>query len=78
VTLVLQIPAAGKLTLRGNGLKTLARAAASAGRARIRISASSAGLASLHKHGRLKVKLQASFKPSSGSPSSATLAIELR
>jgi hypothetical protein len=72
-TLVISVPAAGKLTLTGRGVSTVRRKAGKASRVTVKVLLSKAGTASLHKHrNRLKVKLKAAFAPSSGARSSAT------
>jgi hypothetical protein len=72
-TLVISVPAAGKLTLTGRGARSVRHKASKASRITVRVLLSKAGTASLRKHrNRLKVKLKASFAPSSGARSSAT------
>jgi hypothetical protein len=73
-TIVLQVPAAGRITLAGRGVRTVRSRAAKAERLTLRVSLSKAGVASLHRgrHRRARIKLKASFKPTSGSGSNAT------
>jgi hypothetical protein len=78
VTIVLELPAAGRLTVHGSNLASVSRTATRAERLTLRVGASKAGAASLHKRHLLKVKLQAFFRPARGTPSSATLAVALR
>lgn len=78
-TIVLQAPAAGRLQLRGSGIKSKTITVSKAGRVTVHVSLTKAGTASLHRrHGRLKVKLHASFKVSSGTTSTATRTITFR
>lgn len=75
-TLVLQIPAAGKVVVSGGGVKAVDKSAGKAERLTVRIPLSKAGTASLRKHrNRLSVALKASFKPTSGSSSSASATV---
>jgi hypothetical protein len=75
-TLVLQIPAAGKIVVSGGGVRAANRQAAKSERLTVKIPLSKAGAASLHKrHNRLGVKLKASFKPTSGASSSAGVTV---
>jgi hypothetical protein len=75
-TLVLQIPVAGKVTVSGGGVRAVGKGATKAERLTVRIPLSKAGTASLRKrHNRLSVTLKASFKPNSGSSSSASVTV---
>jgi hypothetical protein len=75
-TLVLQIPAAGKVLVSGGGVRAVGKGAGKAERLTVRILLSRAGTASLRKrHNRLSVALKASFKPTSGSSSSAGVTV---
>jgi hypothetical protein len=76
-TVVLQVPSAGKITLAGRGARSVGAQAAKAERLTLRVSLSKAVVASLrrgHHHGQ-RVKLKASFKPTRGSGSSATVTV---
>jgi hypothetical protein len=65
--LTLEVPSAGRLTVSGPGLKQAEQTFKQAGNLTMHIGPSSAGLASLHRHhGKLKVKLTASYTPSAG------------
>jgi hypothetical protein len=76
VTLVVQAPAAGKATLSAGHVKTTSREADASERLTLKTTLTNAGTASLRKHrDRLKVTLKASFKPTSGSSSSATVKV---
>jgi hypothetical protein len=78
-TLALQAPAAGRLTLRGNGVTSSSRTVARAQRVTVNVRLSKAGVASLrHRHGRLKVKLQLSFKTTAGASSSTTTTLSFK
>jgi hypothetical protein len=75
-TLVLQIPAAGKVTVSGGGVRAVGKGATKAERLTVQVPLSKAGTASLRKrHNRLSVALKASFKPTSGSSSSASVTV---
>lgn len=76
VTLVVQVPAAGKLALGGNGVKSVHREAAKAERVTVRTTLTKASEDSLrrHRHG-LRVKLKASFKIAGGASSSVTVTV---
>lgn len=75
-TLVLQIPAAGKVTVSGGGVRAIGKGITKAERLTVRIPLSKAGTASLRKHrNRLQVALKASFKPTSGTSSSAGVTV---
>jgi hypothetical protein len=77
-SLTVQIPAAGRLAVSGSRLKHAARMLKQAGRTTVEVGLTTAGLASLHSHHRLKVKLKASFTPSTGSGSSASTTLTFR
>ena len=79
-TIVLHVPAAGTVTLTGWGLHTLSRQAAKAERLTLSASLAKAAAASLRRdrHHRLPVKLEVSFKSTSGSSSSATVTVIFR
>lgn len=73
VTMVVQVPAAGTLSVAGKGLRSVGRQTDRAERVTLRVVLTRAGLASLHRrHNRLKVNLVVSFKPVSGAVSRAT------
>jgi hypothetical protein len=75
-TLVLQIPAAGKLVVSGGSVRAVDKQATKFERLTVRIPLSKAGTASLRKrHNRLQVALKASFKPTSGASSSAGVTV---
>jgi hypothetical protein len=73
VTMVVQVPGAGRLTVAGSGARTVSEQASAAERVTVRTTLTKAGVASRRKHPRdFKVKLKASFKPIDGTSSSAT------
>jgi hypothetical protein len=75
-TLVVKVPSAGKLTVKGGDVKSIARQLDKAQRVTLRLKLSRAGTASLHRHhNRLRVKIKASFKRSSGANSSAKVKV---
>jgi hypothetical protein len=72
-TIVLQAPAAGRLTLRGHGVRSSTRAVASARRVTLKVRLSRDGVASLRRrHTPLKIRLDASFEGAAGASSKAT------
>ncbi|MGA9874691.1 MAG: hypothetical protein WBQ21_02685 [Solirubrobacteraceae bacterium] len=75
-TIVVQVPAAGKLTLSGKGVKTSVRKVAGLKRVTFQVRLTKARAASLRKHPRrLRVKLVAAFKATAGQGSSATATV---
>ena len=71
-TVLVKLPAAGKLTLSGKGVTSETRNAGNAERITLRVKLSKAGSASLRKHHRrLEVTLTASFHATAGTASSA-------
>jgi hypothetical protein len=77
-SLTVQVPAAGRLVVSGASLKQAHIILKRAGNATVQVSPSRAGLASLHRHHRLKVELNASFRPSTGANSSASTTVTFR
>jgi hypothetical protein len=78
-TITLQAPAAGRLSLHGNGVISSSRTVAHAQRVTVEVRLSKASIASLrHRHGRLKVKLQLSFKTTAGASSSTTTTLSFK
>ena len=78
-TIALQAPAAGRLTLNGHGVTSNTRTVAHATRVSLKVRLSKAGIASLHRrHGRLKIRLDVSFKPTSGARSSTTTTLSFK
>jgi len=75
--LVLAVPSAGTLVLRGKGLRTVRHTSTGARRITIELHATSTVAASLRSHHRVKIKLQASFTPSFGAVSSAAATVVL-
>jgi hypothetical protein len=75
--LMLAVPSAGTLVLRGKGLRTVRHTSTGAGRITIELHATSAVAASVRSRHRVKIKLQASFTPSFGAVSSATTTVVL-
>gem|GEM_PF-6671986 len=75
--LVLAVPSAGTLVLRGKGLRTVRHTSTGARRITIELHATSAVAASVRSHRRVKIRLQASFTPSFGAVSSAAATVVL-
>ena len=74
-TIVLRVPDAGTATLAGKGVRGAGKQAARAERLTLRVSLSRTTAASLRHHHRLAVRLNASFHPTSGPSSSATVTV---
>jgi hypothetical protein len=77
IKLVLAVPSAGTLVLRGKGLRTVRHTSTGARQITIELHATSAVAASVRSHRRVKIKLQASFTPSVGAVSSAAATVVL-
>jgi hypothetical protein len=77
VKLVLQVPAAGTLLLRGNGLRTVRHTTAAARRLTLELRATAASAAALRKHKRVRIRLRATFTPSAGAVSSTSTTVVL-
>jgi len=77
VTLVLEIPAAGVLTVHGRGLRSLTRTITHATRLSIRLGASPAGIATLRRHHRLSVSVLASLRLAGGAVTTRTIRVKL-
>jgi hypothetical protein len=78
LTLTLRIPAPGRLTVGGADLRTVKRSfTAAAARATVTLTPTHAALVSLQRHGRLRVRLAASFRTAGGVVSTAVLAVTL-
>jgi hypothetical protein len=75
---VLQVPAAGAVTLGGAGVRGRVVKVVKASRVTLEVKLSRAGTATLHRHHVLRVKLKASFKPTSGAASTATATVDFR
>jgi hypothetical protein len=75
-TLVLQIPAAGRIVVSGGSVRAIDKQASKSERLTVRIPLSKAGTASLRKHrNRLRVSLKAAFTPVSGASSTANVTV---
>jgi hypothetical protein len=75
VTLVVQVPAAGRLTIAGAGVGSADRQAEKAERLTVRLVLKRPAVESLRRHRRLEVKLDVSFRPVSGAGSTAVTSI---
>jgi hypothetical protein len=75
ITLVVEAPAAGKLTVAGKGVKTVDKQADKAERVSVEVLLDRAAVASVRKHHRLEAKLAASFQPVSGARSTASASV---
>jgi hypothetical protein len=78
VILVVQVPAAGTLTVSGAGVRSLVQQVSRGERVTLRMALSKAGTASLrkHRHG-LTIKLETSFVPVGGASSSAATTVRV-
>ena len=75
-TITIQVPAAGRLTIAGGGVRSSTRTIRGARRVTLKVALTRAGTASLHRHrGRLKIRLKASFKPTSGTGSTTAVTV---
>jgi hypothetical protein len=75
-TLVLQVPAPGRVSVAGRGVHSRSARVARAGRATIRLVLTTAARASLHKHrNRLRVRLRVLFRAAAGGGSSAATVV---
>jgi hypothetical protein len=78
-TITVQAPAAGKVTLSGTGLTSVSKTVKKAGKLTLKVGLSKAGVSSLGRHhGKLKVKLNAAFKPATASSSSVSTTVTFR
>jgi hypothetical protein len=77
-SVMVHVPTAGKLAVSGPGLRQADKMLKQAGKITLEVGLSRAGLASLHRHHRLKVTLNASFRPSTGANSSASTTVTFR
>lgn len=75
-TIVIAVPSAGIVALRNGDIRPIKGRVGRAGRVRIRVQLSKAGLAAVRRHHRrLHLRLKISFKPAHGRASSATAAL---
>lgn len=75
-TIVIAVPSAGIVALRNGDIRPIKGRVGRAGRVRIRVQLSKAGLAAVRRHHRrLHLRLKISFKPAHGGASSATAAL---
>jgi hypothetical protein len=75
-TIVVQVPSGGKVTITGAHLTKTTRKATKAERLTLKIKLTRAGTASLKRHRNLlRITLKATFKPTSGSNSTATTSL---
>ncbi len=75
VTVIVQVPGAGRLSLAGNGVKAVSQQTSTAERVTLRtVLTKAAASRREHRHG-VKVKLTASFKPVDGSSSDGTTTV---
>jgi hypothetical protein len=78
ITLVLQVPAAGKLIVSGRGMKSQSRQADRGERLTVSTVLTKAAATGLHqRHRHLQVKLEVSFTPVDGVGSKASTTVEL-
>jgi hypothetical protein len=78
-TIVVQVPAAGKISLGARGVRPVHRQASQAERLTLRTALTKAGASSLRKHrNHLQLRLTASFKPTGGPGSSAAVSVTFR
>ncbi len=76
VTVVVQVPGAGRLTVSGNEVRSVSKQTSTAERVTLRTALTRAGIASRRAHRRdIKVKLKTTFTPVDGAASSTTSTI---
>jgi hypothetical protein len=80
VTLVVQVPSAGRLTVSGNGFKKVTQQTAKAERVTVHTTLTKARASSLRKHHnrRTSIKLTSTFVPVSGHSSAASATVSVR
>jgi hypothetical protein len=78
LTVTLNAPAAGRLTLAGSGLKGASKTAAAAGSYTLKVTLGAKGRAALKHHKRVRAKVRASFAPTAGKASSVTFTVTFR
>jgi hypothetical protein len=74
-TIVLQVPAAGTVSIAGRDVRTAGKQAAKAERLTLKVDLAKAAVATLRRRHRMEVELKASFKPTTGAGSSATVTV---
>lgn len=77
-TLKVKVPSGGKLTISGKGVTTVKKKAKKAKTLKMKIAPTGSADATLSKTGKVKVKVKATFKPSSGISVSKTKSIALK
>ena len=78
-TLTVYVPSGGKLTVSGAHLKRVTKKVGKAGTAyTVKVSLSKAGVATLNRKGKLKVKIKVAFKPTKGSSSKASVTVKFK
>jgi hypothetical protein len=78
VTLIVRVPAAGRLTITGKGVRSVSRQADKAERVTVRVTLTRAAAALLRTHRRsIRLKLDAHFASTGGSSSKASTAVTL-
>jgi hypothetical protein len=77
VTLVVQVPAAGRLTLRGKGVKSVSEQTSTTEHVTVRTVLTKAGIAARHKHRHgIGVELKVAFKPVHGASSAVAARVK--
>lgn len=78
-TLTVYVPSGGKVSASGSHLKTISKKVSKSGTAyTVKVSLSKAGVATLDRKGKLKVKIKVGFKPTKGSSSKASVTVTFK
>lgn len=77
-TLTVAVPAPGAITIAGAGIKPLRHTAAKAGTYRLTVTLTGEEKRKLGRGKKLKLKVRVGYRPSNGSPSSATVSVTVK
>jgi hypothetical protein len=75
ITILVQVPSAGKLAVGGKGVRSIRHQTAKTERVTLKATLTKAASASLRKHHHLKVAVKVSFKQTGGPSSTATVPV---
>ena len=78
VTLSVEVPAEGAISVSGSGLRSVKRSVTKSATYTLKLTFTKAGSASLRKHKRLKVKIEVLFTPGTGARSSAAKTVTFK
>jgi hypothetical protein len=77
ITILVQVPSAGKLAIGGKGVRSIRHETAKAERVTLKAILTKAAVSSLRKHHHLKVALKVSFKQTGGPSSAVTVPVAI-